>query len=157
LRWFEAPGCRKIEKEPAVVVVSILVDTNVVLDALLARAPFDVDAVKIYAVSEKGKMDGFLCATTITNVHYIARKRVGKPQAAQQISDLLSVFQIASVTPAVLKSVLALGFTDYKDAVLHESAAAINAQGIVTRNVSDFAAATIPVYEPPQLISLLGL
>ncbi|MEM1296444.1 MAG: PIN domain-containing protein, partial [Verrucomicrobiota bacterium] len=50
----------------------ILVDTNVVLDVLLARSPFDIDAAKIYAASETGRIDGFLCATTITNAHYIA-------------------------------------------------------------------------------------
>jgi hypothetical protein len=48
-----------------------------------------------------------------------------------------------------------LDFSDFEDAVLHESAAAISAEGIVTRNTRDFAAATIPVYEPPQIISLL--
>jgi len=137
--------------------VIVLVDTNVVLDVLLARSPFDVDAVKIYAASETGKIDGFLCATTITNVHYIARKSVGTQEATRQIGDLLTVFQIASVTPSVLKSALTLGFSDYEDAVLHESAAAINAEGIVTRNVSDFSSATVPVYEPSQLVALIGL
>lgn len=135
----------------------VLVDTDVVLDALLARAPFDVDAVKILAASETGKIDGFICATTVTNVHYIARKAIGKQQATRQLRDLLTVFQIASVTPSVLKSALELGFTDFEDAVIHQSAVAINAQGIVTRNTADFSTATIPVYEPPQFLALLGL
>ena len=55
-------------------------------------------------MSEIGKIDGFLCATTITTVYYIARKTVGKQQTGQQVSDLLPVFQIASVTPSVPKS-----------------------------------------------------
>ena len=135
----------------------VLVDTDVVLDALLARTPFDVDAVKIFAASETGKIDGFICATTVTNVHYIARKAIGKQQATRRLSDLLTVFQIASVTPSVLKSALELRFTDFEDAVIHQSAVAINAQGIVTRNVGDFSGSTIPVYEPPQFLALLGL
>ena len=135
----------------------VLVDTDVVLDALLARTPFDVDAVKIFAASETGKIDGFICATTVTNVHYIARKAIGKQQATRRLSDLLTVFQIASVTPSVLKSALELRFTDFEDAVIHQSAVAINAQGIVTRNVGDFSGSTIPVYEPLQFLALLGL
>jgi predicted nucleic acid-binding protein len=84
----------------------VLVDTNVVLDALLAREPFDVDAVSIYAASENGKIEAFICATTVTTVHYLARKAVGKQQAAKQIGDLLAVFQVAAVTSNVLKSAL---------------------------------------------------
>lgn len=134
-----------------------LLDTNVVLDALLARAPFEVDAATLFAAAETGKIDGFLCATTITTIHYIARKAVGKDAASELLDNLLAIFQIASVTPAVIKSALALDFTDFEDAVLHESAAAISAEAIVTRNTRDFSAATIPVYEPPQIVSLLGL
>ncbi len=135
----------------------LLLDTNVVLDALLARAPFEVDAATLFAAAETGKIDGFLCATTITTIHHIARKAVGKEQASEHIDNLLAIFQIASVTPAVIKSALALDFTDFEDAVLHESAAAISAEAIVTRNTRDFAAATIPIYEPPQIVSHLGL
>lgn len=137
--------------------MTVLVGTNVVLDALIARSPFDIDAVKVFAAAETGKIEGFLCATSITNVHYIAHKAVEKLQAMQHIRSLLTIFQIAPVTPAALKSALDLEFTDYEDAVLHESAASIHAQGIVTRNVSDFSTASLPVYAPPQLIALLKL
>ncbi|MCB1235322.1 MAG: PIN domain-containing protein [Verrucomicrobiae bacterium] len=137
--------------------MTVVVDTDVVLDALLARTPFEIDAAKLFAASETGKIEGFLCATAITNVHYIARKAVGTKQASRLIGELLAIFQIASVTHSILKSAQALGFADFEDAVLHESAAAINAQAIVTRNVSDFSKATIPVYEPSQLVSFLGL
>ncbi len=137
--------------------MTLLLDTNVVLDALLARAPFEVDAATLFAAAETGKTNGFLCATTITTIHYIARKAVGKDEASKHVENLLAVFQIASVTPAVIKSALALDFKDFEEAVIHESAAAISAEAIVTRNPSDFAAARIPIYEPPQIISLLGL
>jgi predicted nucleic acid-binding protein len=137
--------------------VIVLLDTNVVLDALLARSPFEMDAAKLFAAAETGKVDGFLCATTITTIHYIARKAAGKAKAIEHIDDLLAIFQITSVTSAVIKSALAIEFADFEDAVLHEAGAAIGAQAIVTRNATDFAKATIPVYKPPQIISHLHL
>lgn len=93
----------------------------------------------------------------MTTIHSIARKAVGREKASEHLHDLLAIFRIASVTPAVIRSALELNFSDFEDAILHESAAAISANAIVTRNPADFTAATIPVYEPPQIVSHLGL
>lgn len=135
----------------------VMVDTNVILDALLARAPFDLDALKIYAASETGAIEGAVCATTITTVHYFARKALGQSKAIQQIKKLLALFRIASVTPSVLGTALEQGFPDFEDSVLHASALAIGAQSIVTRNPKDFTAASIPIFEPQQLVAHLKL
>jgi predicted nucleic acid-binding protein len=136
--------------------VIVLFDTHVVLDHLMVRKPFENDAATLFVAAETGVIDGFLCDTTITTIHYIARKSLGKEQTALHIGNLLAIFQIASVTPAVIRSSLGLDCADFEDAVLHESAVAIGAEAIVTRNARDFSCATAPIYEPPQLVGLLG-
>ncbi|MBW4559039.1 MAG: PIN domain-containing protein [Trichormus sp. ATA11-4-KO1] len=54
--------------------MQVLIDTNVVLDFLLEREPFVEDAVKIFAKIDAGAIEGFITATTITNIYYIIRK-----------------------------------------------------------------------------------
>jgi hypothetical protein len=44
---------------------------------------------------------------------------------------------------------------DFEDAVLIESALAIGAEGIVTRNPSDFSSARIAIYTPADVAAIL--
>jgi hypothetical protein len=50
-----------------------------------------------------------------------------------------------------------IGFSDFKDAVLHEAARQVEAQAIVTRNTKDFDRSEIPVYTPEELKAILDL
>lgn len=128
--------------------MNILFDTNVVLDALLDREPWADAAVSLFDRVESGAVTGLLGATTVTTIHYIARRNVNEAMAAGMITDLLQLFEIAPVNRAVLEGALALGFDDFEDAVLHEAGRLAGAESIVTRDRPDFSAATLRVYDP---------
>ena len=57
--------------------MKILFDTNVILDVLLDREPFSSIAAKLFSRVETGEITGYVCATTITTLHYLTRKVVG--------------------------------------------------------------------------------
>ncbi len=61
--------------------MKILLDTNVVLDLLMAREPFQQDALKLFSKIEKKELEGYLCATTITTIHYLMSKHSDKKRA----------------------------------------------------------------------------
>ncbi len=129
----------------------VLFDTNVILDLLLDRTPFSLDAARCLSMVELGKIEGWLCATTVTTLHYLVRKSGGAKKTLDGISLLLSLFEIAPVDRMVLQSALHLSFGDFEDAVLHESARLNAIDVIVTRNTADFRHATIPVQLPCNL------
>lgn len=52
----------------------VLVDTNIVLNVILEREPFVESATDLFNLIEKGKIQGYIAATTITNIFYIVRK-----------------------------------------------------------------------------------
>jgi len=133
----------------------ILFDTNVILDALLTRAPHHLPAVALMDIVARKELDALLSATSITTIYYLAEKAVGASTARQRVSDLLSIFDIAPVTARVLADALALRFKDYEDAVLHEAARHAAATAIVTRNPKDFAAAKLTFYQPAELLRIL--
>ena len=60
----------------------VLFDTNVLLDALLAREPFVADAAFLMASVELGRVEGFISATTITDVHYLVRRQTKSAETA---------------------------------------------------------------------------
>jgi predicted nucleic acid-binding protein len=136
--------------------VIALVDTNVVLDVLLGRKAHLPSSAAVLASVEAGHCQGLLCATTLTTVHYIAQRHLGREASLDKLRKLLSLFRIAAVTHGVLDSALNRRMGDYEDAVLHEAALHAGASCIVTRNVHDFAAATVPVYTPDQFLAALA-
>lgn len=132
--------------------MKVLFDTNVVLDLLLDREPFSQDAAGCLSMVEAGEIEGWLCATTVTTLHYLIRKGAGARVATDSIALLLSLFKIASVNKSVLENALRLPLGDYEDAVLHESARFNNIDAIVTRNIAYLKHSTIPVHLPKAML-----
>jgi predicted nucleic acid-binding protein len=134
----------------------ILVDTNVVLDLLLARMPFGTEAKRLFGLVETGELQGMVAATTVTTVFYLARKALGANEAKDCVRGLLALFHVAPVTREVLARAAELDFADFEDAVIHESAVLAGARGIVTRDSAGFSSATLRIYSPSELLAALG-
>jgi predicted nucleic acid-binding protein len=135
--------------------VRVLFDTNVVLDVLLDRAPHGDVAAKLFALVDNGRMDGLVCARTVTTIYYIAAKSFGRRRAHAQVHELLTLFAVAPVDRDVLDRALDLDFADFEDAVVHEAARNAGAAAIVTRDGDDFAAATLPIFDPQELLAAI--
>lgn len=134
--------------------MKLLLDTNVVLDVLLDRKPFVADSARVFAAVETGRLEGSLCATTITTLHYLVARTLGARAAAGHLAMLLELFRIAPVTEAVLKSALGSPGRDFEDLVLWESARAAGADGIVTRNPRDFPKSGLSIYVPADIVAM---
>ena len=131
----------------------ILIDTNVVLDVLMARQPHVDHALAIFSLVDSGRVRGVLGATTITTVFYLATKGVGVAQARLHVRSLLDLFDVASLDRAVLVAALEAGFDDFEDGVLHEAAAVAGVDAVVTRDGAGFAAASLPVFTPSAFLA----
>ncbi len=77
--------------------MKLLIDTNVVLDVLLDRSPHAAAAAQVFALADTGRIEGAVCATTVTTVHYLAAKAGGRARAVRLLADLLDVFAVAPV------------------------------------------------------------
>jgi predicted nucleic acid-binding protein len=129
----------------------VLIDTNVVLDFLQEREPFVEDAARLFERIDAGDIEGFITATTITNIYYIVRKVGGVTVAKDAIGRILSDLHICSVDRAVLEQAVSLNFSDFEDAVQYACAIAYGLDAIVTRDASGFASSEIAVMSPREL------
>jgi len=133
--------------------VKVLVDTNVVLDLLLDRRPFAEAAARVFALIEESRIEGFLCATTVTTIDYLLRQALAPAEARETLQRLLSLFEIAPVNRPVLEQALCSGISDFEDAVLEQAGRLVHVDAITTRNMRDFKKSSIPVFDPPELLS----
>lgn len=136
--------------------MKILFDTNVVLDVLMDREPFFNAAAELFATVEEGSGVGYLCATTLTTVYYLAEKTLGAKSAKQAIRKLLALFEVAMVNRPVLETALQARFNDFEDAVVYAAALHAGADVIVARNEVDFKSSKIPVYSPLETKKILS-
>ncbi len=129
----------------------VVLDTCVILDVWLAREPHWRDSAALLGRVEKREIEGVLCPTTVTTLHYLARKVHGERKARELVGDLLAICKVGKVTGRVFQEALRSGMADFEDAVIEAVAAASKADCIATRNIRDFRKSRIPAREPAQL------
>ena len=135
--------------------MKVLFDTNIILDVLLDRKPFSEHASYVLSKVERSEINGFLCATTVTTIHYLLSKYLDKEKAIASINSIMALFEIASVNRLVIENALESKLSDFEDSVLHESARHAGAEYIITRNIKDFKRTKIPAYTPTEFLSML--
>jgi len=136
---------------------TVLVDTNVALDILLNRSDFYPAAMSAFVLAEQNIITGYVSASSVTDIFYIASKDLGKNGAWKAIKHLLQVFYPAAVTGNDIYKALELEWDDFEDAVQFIVGESFSVDYIVTRNAADFAPGSIPAVTPERLMRVMDL
>jgi predicted nucleic acid-binding protein len=133
--------------------MTVLIDTNVALDYLLHRQDYD-NAMDIFDLAEKQIITGFISASAITDIFFLAKSYLGKKPTKEALKALLQVFCPATVTDDNIYEALNIDWEDFEDSVQFVVGKSFSADYIVTRNVKDYASGTISVLTPEQFLQL---
>ncbi len=133
--------------------MKILLDTNVVLDLLLAREAFVEEAREIFIFLENLEIQGYLCATTVTTLHYLIGKEKSKKEADEITETLLKLFHVTEVNKEVLLSACTDNGVDYEDAVIYSSCAKDSIEHIITRDKRGFKNTEISTLTPKEFLA----
>ena len=134
----------------------VVIDSNIVIDALKPNPGFETDAKKIFRLVWQGKITPYICANSLTDIFYVLRKVQGAEKAKETIASLITATNIESLTENDCRSALALPMSDFEDAIIAVCAVKIKADCIVTRDEAFIQAETgIGVITPKQLIGLM--
>lgn len=136
--------------------MKILVDTNVIIDALTSREPWNESAEKIFLMSANHIMDMYITASAATDIYYLVRKYLHNTEQSKQImGKLYSLANILDVTEKDCVDALASPMSDYEDAVVERVAERACMDYIVTRNIKDYEHANVKIILPDNFISLM--
>jgi predicted nucleic acid-binding protein len=132
--------------------MKVLIDTNVVLDVLINNLVFLTYSKKIFDLAEQKQITGYISASAITDIFYIAQRKLGKKTTKEAIKKVLKVFYPATVTDNNIYQALDLEWDDFEDSVQYIIGKGLAVDYIITRNTQDFASGSIPAVTPEQFI-----
>lgn len=124
--------------------MTVAFDTNVILDAAMGRNDYESAQALVQAVLSED-VTGVVTANTITDIHYIIKKRAGDKAAREVVQNTLDIFEIAPVNGEMCAEALNLGMDDFEDAVLAVSADTVGARYIATGDKGFIGSAESPV------------
>ena len=114
--------------------MKILLDTNVALDAIASRKPYNKNAEKIFLLTAEEKIEGFITANCVTDIYYIARKTLTDAGARGALRYMFSIFSVVDIRGKDCETALELPIADYEDALLTVCAKKIAVDYIITRD-----------------------
>ena len=133
----------------------ILLDTNVVLDVLLKRDPWQADASAIWLAIDGGSITAYLTASSVIDIFYVARRLTDIVRARQSVQVCLDAFNIGAVDRSTLERAQALSGSDFEDNVQIACAELNGLDAIVTRNSADFEGSPIAIWSPAECLKQL--
>jgi predicted nucleic acid-binding protein len=136
--------------------MKVLVSTELVLDVLLDRQPDVVEAARIMSMVEAGDVSAYLTDSTVTIVHSVASRLVGRERANKEVHKLLLIFDIAPVSRVVLEGALLARDSDLEDAILSEAARHVGADALVTRRPDVYRDSQVAVYTPERFLKAVS-
>lgn len=129
----------------------VLLDTNVILDVWLAREPFWKDSAAVLAKAERKEIEGWICPTTITTLHYLGKRVLGEQKTRSLLDQLITICKVGKMSRQTFKAALENEITDFEDAVIEAVSIGSGVDMIATRNIGDFKKSKIPAKEPSQI------
>ncbi|MDE5779280.1 MAG: PIN domain-containing protein [Lachnospiraceae bacterium] len=136
--------------------MKILIDTNIVIDALASREPWNESAEKIFLMAANNIVDMYITASSATDIYYLIRKHLHNTEIAKQImGKLYSLAGILEVKEEDLVEALASPIADYEDAVVEQVARRSDMECIVTRNEKDYEAGLTQIFSPKDIIRFM--
>jgi len=135
--------------------LNVLLDTNVVLDVLLARAPWVNDAADVWDAHHESRLNAYVAAFSIPTIFYVVRRQNDLTEAHEAVRVCLETLEIASVGRSTLDLARQQPGSDFEDALQIASALEAGVDAIVTRDLAGFAQSPVPAITPTDLLAQL--
>jgi predicted nucleic acid-binding protein len=137
--------------------MTVLLDTNIIMDALQERSPFDVEAKEILRRAQDGKE--FSClftANAAADIFYLYSRARDMKSANAALDFLLANYGVVTVTHEDCKAALSLHIEDFEDALVVVCAQNVNADYIITRDDKFLRTASpVKLISPKDFIAIL--
>lgn len=120
--------------------MNVLVDTNIIIDWLLAREKNGKNAEKAMRYILSKNAEGFVTPHSLADLYFCIRKEFSKPDRQRLLKFIISKMNIISEERDDFEEVLSIEkLDDLEDGLQMQCAKKMNLDYILTENIKDFA------------------
>jgi predicted nucleic acid-binding protein len=134
----------------------VFVDTDVCLDLLSGRKPFNTSAEILFSMADIKKLEIYVSSLSFSNIDYVLRSQYSSLHSRQIIARFKTLVNVLSVDSHTIDLAIASEFNDFEDAIQYACALENNIPVIVTRNHKDFKKSVVLVVSPETFLSSLS-
>jgi len=131
----------------------VLVDTDIIYDLLANREPFYHAAAKLFTKADEGKVQIFISALSVANIHYLLSKKLSADGAKHILRKFRLLVQIMPINDKIIDLALNSDFKDFEDAIQYYCAVENDIEILLTRNLRDYKKAQIATMTAQDFIN----
>lgn len=128
--------------------ISVFVDTDVCLDLLTGRQPFNKVAEQLFSLADDRRIQLYVSALSFANIDYILKSELGAGKARNILARFKTLVTVVAVDDKTIDLAIASEFNDFEDGIQHYCATEAGVSVLLTRNIRDYRKAVIPVTTP---------
>ena len=136
--------------------MSILIDTDILIDVALDRKPFSEAACQLIDALQTRPRFGHVAWHSLSNLFYLVSPKLGGKSSRQFIMDLLGFIEVAATSTQDAMQALTLKMNDFEDAMQVAAALACKAEVIVTRNLKHYKNSPISAMDANRAIRMIS-
>ncbi len=131
----------------------VFVDTDVCIDLLSGRKPFNMTAEILFSLADKRIIKIYVSSLSFANIDYVLRSQYSTTHSRQIIAKFKTLVNVLAVDNKTIDLAIASDFNDFEDAIQYACAIENNLTTIITRNIKDYKKATIKIVTPETFVS----
>jgi len=132
----------------------VFVDTDIIYDLLAKRDPFYLAAAQLFTLADEGKVQIYISALSLANLHYLISKQRTEEEAKEILRKFKVLVHVAPLNDKIIDLALNSEFSDFEDAIQYYSALQNEIEVLLTRNLKDYKKADITVLTAQDFINL---
>ena len=132
----------------------VFVDTDIIYDLLAKRDFFYLPAARLFTLADEGKIEIYISALSLPNIHYLLSKQTSAEEAKQILRKFKVLVHVTPLDEKIIDLALNSEFSDFEDAIQYFSALQNNIDVLLTRNLKDYKKAQISVLTAQDFINL---
>ncbi len=131
----------------------IFVDTDVCLDLLSGRKPFNAIAERLFTLADLGKIKICVSSLSFSNIDYILQSHYNRSDSRKILAKFKTLVSVLAVDDKIIDLAIVSDFIDFEDAIQYNTAIESNIKIILTRNLKDYKKSIIQVMNPETFLS----
>jgi len=132
----------------------VFVDTDVCIDLLSGRKPFQYAAEMLFSMANSGKLKIYVSSLSFSNIDYILRSQYNPINSRMILAKFKTLVHVLAVDDEIINLAIGSDFSDFEDAIQYFCAIQNGLDIIITRNLSDYKKSVIKVIPPETFLAL---